>query len=89
MYLTINPGNLIHLEEWEFLMQMIRERIKGVKSLRINLENTLTMDLAKFNQLMMLYTRLKRSGVRLSYENCNEPVKHFVDMTNFHHVFTS
>ncbi|MEO1254010.1 MAG: hypothetical protein AAFY41_03855 [Bacteroidota bacterium] len=75
--------------EWDKFQENINSKLEPGIYFKIDLENTVKVDLAFFNQLLMLYTKLKRSGANINYRNFGEYIRKYVDKTNFQHVFLS
>ena len=67
---------------------MINSRMDETEKFRIDLDRIETINLAGFNALVRLYMKYTRAGKDILYINCHsEIIRHFVDKTQFHHVF--
>lgn len=86
--LHIKPGNLLNDGEFLEFKNMLFSRESSGVNFKVDLEETVEMNLSKFNTLVKLYVTLRRSGKQLTYLNTQHSVSRYVDKTNFHHVFS-
>ena len=88
MILNIKPGNLLDEDEFNEFQNMISSRIEKGVDFKVDMGETIGMNLSKFNTLVKLYISLRRAGKNLEYSNLQEVVLKYVEKTNFDHVFT-
>lgn len=88
MNISIKAGDVSMERDWQALKSTLASRAKPKINFKVDLENSEEMDLAVFNQLVVLYANLRRSGAVLSYSNFSDCVRKYVDKTNFQHVFS-
>ncbi len=88
MILNIKPGNLLDEDEFNEFQNMISSRVETGVDFKVDMGETIGMNLSKFNTLVKLYISLRRAGKNLEYSNLQEVVLRYVEKTNFDHVFT-
>ena len=88
MILNIKPGNLLDEDEFNEFKNMISSRVEKGVDFKVDMGETIGMNLSKFNTLVKLYVSLRRAGKNLEYSNLQEVVLRYVEKTNFDHVFT-
>ena len=87
MTLSIKPGNLLDEQEFEEFKKTLLSRQQEGSAFAVNLEETLEMNLSRFNALVKLYVVLRRANKHLTYSHLTKPVAQYANKTRFDHVF--